>query len=362
MRVNKAWYALASPFLYEHIILGRSKVLQPLLEGMNRSAKTAHGELSRPIGWWTQRLDVNMRDKPNRNPQIEMNALAGILTHLPNLRILTFSITGHRYRETLPSNVLHSLICRDTLRIVHWYTPHFPSIESLSALLEDHLHLESVNANEIMNTSIPQIQLNSLNTVHVRWPGFITMETPAFISYVWALDLPAVRYATYNLEFSVNNDLLVRGFFAAIGPRLQIIQLVQRGNADYTKVRLHLDATYVKILQNCHSLQQINLLFDSWEILWLCLPQLPTGVHTLVFCTLREEVTGDEILSLLRHLLELKSRNPGLKTIQLYSEINIRALQKYSFTFRSGLLKLNSNGLSVLDNEGTLMSLEYPWT
>ena len=208
-RVNKAWYALASPFLYEHIILGRSKVLQPLLEGMNRSAKTAHGELSRPIGWWTQRLDVNMRDKPNRNPQIEMNALAGILTHLPNLRILTFSITGHRYRETLPSNVLHSLVCRDTLRIVHWYTPHFPSIESLSALLEDHLHLESVNANEIMNTSIPQIQLNSLNTIHVRWPGFITMETPAFISYVWALDLPAVRYATYNLEFSVNNDLLV---------------------------------------------------------------------------------------------------------------------------------------------------------
>ncbi len=61
-RVNKTWYALVSPFLYEHIILGRSKALQPLLDGMKRSTETIDGEPSRPISRWTQRLDVSMRE------------------------------------------------------------------------------------------------------------------------------------------------------------------------------------------------------------------------------------------------------------------------------------------------------------
>ncbi len=331
---------------------------------MKRSARATDGELSQPIGWWTQRLDVNMRDNPSKNPQVEMNALAGILTHLPNLRILTFSITGHRYRETLPANVLYSLICRDTLRIVHWYTPHFPSISSLSSFLKEHPHLESVNANEIMNTSIPQIQLTSLNTVHVHGTGFIEGETSALTSHIWTLNLPAVRYATYDLEFSGNNHLLVHGFFAAVGPKLRTIQLNHLGNAAHVEVRLNLAVTYVQILRNCHSLQQINLLFNSWRIIWLCFPTFPSTVHAVAFRILRGQVTTRELRFFFFYLLQLKYTNPSIKTIQLCSETNIRAMEKHRFPLQTCLLVMQESSISILDHQGNPMKskFERKWT
>ncbi|KJA18294.1 hypothetical protein HYPSUDRAFT_205536 [Hypholoma sublateritium FD-334 SS-4] len=358
-RVNKAWYALVSPFLYEHIILGRSRALKPLLHGMNRSANATDGQINRPIGWWTQRLDVSMRDNPNRNPQVEMDALAGILAHLPNLRILTFSITGHRYRQTLPSNVLHSLVCRDTLKIVHWHTPHFPSISSFSAFLKEYPHLESVNVNEIMNSSIPQIHLNSLNTVHVHGVGFIAGETPTLTSHIWALDLPAVRYATYEVEFSGNDELLVQGFFSAVGPQLKVIQLNQLGRGEAMEVELNLDVTYEEILQHCHALQQVNVLFNSWDTLWLFYPKFPTTVQTLVIRILRGQLSRSDMGLLFNLYFEnVKAKNPDLKKVQLYSEMNIRVLQKHP-SFQTCLLRMKNIGLSFLDSQGNIMEPEW---
>lgn len=360
-RVNKAWYALASPFLYEHIILGRNRALHPLLDGMNRSSKATDREFNRPIGWWTQRLDVSMRDNPSRNPQVEMNALAGILTHLPNLRILTFSITGHRYRQTLPSNVLHSLICRDTLKIVHWYTPNFPSFSSFSAFLKEHPHLESVNMNEIMNSSIPRIRFDSLNTVHVHGTGFIAGETPALTSHIWALDLPAVRYATYDVEFSGNDELMVRSFFAAVGPQLQVIQLNQLSRTETMEAELNLEVTYDEILQNCHALQQVNLLFHSWGMLCELVPVFPKTVRTLVIHVLRAQLRRSNVWLLFNiYLRDLKEKNPDLKSIQLYSEMNIRVLQKHPSTLELGLRYVETIGLSILDNNGNIIKHKNP--
>jgi hypothetical protein len=68
--VCKAWYSLASPFLFEYIFLGRGRVLASLRDGMLRSEHAVElQELESPhaIGWRIQRLDVHMRDRTD-NP------------------------------------------------------------------------------------------------------------------------------------------------------------------------------------------------------------------------------------------------------------------------------------------------------
>ena len=52
-----------------------------------------------------------------------MDILADILRRIPNLRVLTFSITVRGYGDSfLPQKVLQATnACRDTLRLVNWY-------------------------------------------------------------------------------------------------------------------------------------------------------------------------------------------------------------------------------------------------
>ncbi len=91
----------------------------------------------------------------------------------------------------------------------------------------------------------------------------------------------------------------------------------------------------------------------------MCFPTFPTTVHTLVFRILRGQVTGIEVKLLFGYLLDLKARNPGLKTVQLCSETNIRAIQKHWFRLQSRLLEIRLSGLSILDNTGNIMLPEF---
>ena len=346
--MNKTWYALVLPFLYEHIILGRSKALQPLLDGMNRSAETIDGEPSRPIGKWTQRLDVSMRDRPNSDSQVEMDALASILAHFSNLRILTFSITGHGYEQRLPPNVLLSLKCRNSLKIVHWYTPYLPSMSALSAFLEEHPHLESTNTNKIINPSISRIRLNSLKIIHVPGIAFNTGESHAPMSDIWTLDLPAIRYATFGLSFIGYNALLSTSFFSNIGPQLQVIQIYPP-SSDHKEI-------YQGILTKCHALQQVHLVFETWETLCELTPTFAPTVHTLAFRILRDQLSEKKVYSLFNnYFCDLKSQNPNLQTVQLYSEMNVRVLQKHPNAWDYGLWYMKKLGLSLLDNKGDIL-------
>lgn len=167
---------------------------------------------------------------------------------------------------------------------------------------------------------------------------------------------------TYEVEFSSNDELLIQGFFAAVDPQLKIIQLNQLSCAEAMEVKLNLDVTYEEILQNCHTLQQVNLLFTvtSWDMLWAITPAFPKTVEILVIRILRGQLTRGHVYMLFdAYFLGLKAGNPDLKTIQFYSEMNIRVLQRHPMIFRSGLLNMKMIGISILDNKGNIMEPDY---
>lgn len=357
LRVNKTWYDLAAPLLYEYILLGSGSAVHALSVGMERSsAQVSDDDSARPIGWWTRRLDVNMRDRPSGNPQLVMNALARILSCLPNLRILTFSITGHRYRPTLPSNVLQALVCHQTLRVVHWYTDHFPSISSLSAFIRDYPRLQSANANEIMNSQMPHIHLDSLEIVHVHGTGFLDGEASTMTSHIWALELPSVRHAIYDIDFSGNDDLLVHNFFSAVGRQLLTILLYYLPSDNDMEPEFNLQTTFEQLYEHCNALEQVNLLLHSWSMLGLQSHSLPAKVCKIVVRIIKGQLSRSAAYELFTITLrDLKTLNPHLKAIQFYSSSNIQNLRRHPFALSAGLSLLGRLGLSILDDEGNIL-------
>ena len=116
VRLGMHWPVL---FLYEYIVLGRNRVLASLRDGLSRAVLE-----NRQVGWWTERLDVRMRDA-TKTPKIVFDTLAAILRYLPNLYILAFAVTGDGF-----SSLSIRLIIRECRRrTIHDPPPHPPSTQ-----------------------------------------------------------------------------------------------------------------------------------------------------------------------------------------------------------------------------------------
>jgi len=187
VRVCKTWYALACPFLYEYIILGRSRVLVPLHDGLSRAALE-----NREVDWWIERLYVQMGDA-TESPRAVFDTFADILTCLPNLCILTFSITERGFGSPLPNVVLESITTSGSLKCVQWYNPiAMPRGHHWTAFLQRHPEIEFLRDQLIMLNA--QVKLDAVKILYryplrTRYRGVSSMvNLPAVRSmfYIWA--------------------------------------------------------------------------------------------------------------------------------------------------------------------------------
>ncbi|KZP13820.1 hypothetical protein FIBSPDRAFT_123227 [Athelia psychrophila] len=92
VRVSKHWFAMATPYLYEAILIGRQRTLLSLCEHFQHfkaGDQISHNE-SRHLGWYTKRLDFAARDTGDFYP----DRLAEAIRYLPNLSI--FNLTPRR--------------------------------------------------------------------------------------------------------------------------------------------------------------------------------------------------------------------------------------------------------------------------
>ena len=114
-----------------------------------------------------------MRDRTD-NPELIMDILADILRRLPNLRVLTFSITGHGYDDSLDylfENVLQATdACSDTLRLLNWYGRVEISFNSWASILENHPELEAIDASVVLSLLVNlHIVFDSLKSIYVDY-------------------------------------------------------------------------------------------------------------------------------------------------------------------------------------------------
>lgn len=355
LRVNKIWYALAAPILYEYILLSKDEMSKNLVDTMARSASDTSRST---IGSWTRRLDVNIRI----NPEIEsektvMGSLAQLLSYLPNLQVLTFSITGPRARTKLPSDVFQSLTCHRTLRILHWYTYFFLPVTDWSVFLKKTSQIESINTfHEFPYSEITDNALDSLKVVHFNERSFINdVVNPSSQARIWTHPLPSLQYATVELDFLKRQKAMLPSFFSAVGRQLVRIQLHQLFYGD-VDLAANFKLAFEEIYKHCCALEQINFVFLNWDMLDVYTPTLPAKVNKLVIQIIKAQLSKSDAHRLFSVIfVRIKKANPHLKAIQFQSQGVIRSLCVHRRVLSKELQYVNNIGLSIFDDKGNIM-------
>jgi len=342
VRVCKAWYALACPFLYEYIILGRNRVLAPLCDALSRAALE-----NRQVGWWTERLDVQMRDA-TETPHTVFATLADILTYLPNLCILTFSITGHGFASSMPNIILNSVTSSGSLKCVHWYNRiTTPLALHWTTFLQRHSEIESLDG-KVATTPNAHIKLDAVKIVH-GYP--IGTRRRA----VWStIDLPAVRSMFYDLTCGIETDDAVT--FSRLGQNLTDIQL---GFFEYDHLELRVPRfrfALDRIRAECARLTRVVLAVHSWSMLGPYTTTLPPTVHTLGIRVVCGQISEASIKKLFNGFLpSFIVCNPAIKTIKFMEARNSRALRSHPVLLWHGLRDMEKLGVAIKDLDDRLI-------
>ena len=333
MRVCKTWYTLGCPFLYEYIILGRTRVLAPLRDGLSRAALE-----NRQVGRWTERLDVRMRDA-TKTPETVFATLADILTYLPNLCILTFSIAGRGFfSASLPNVVLNSITSSGSLKCVQWYNSFTkPLPHPWTEFLQKHPEIEVLDGGQA-------VTLNA----HIRMDAVKILHGYPIRTWNWAVwsdvDLPAVRSIFYDLTYGIEAD--DANIFTQLGQNLTNIQL-----SFFVPLRVPcLNVVFARFREGCPRLAQLVLAVRSWSMLGSYTLNLPSTVHTLGIRVSDGEVSAASVKRLFTALLPLcVARNHALKTIKFMDASNSRALRSRPISLWHGLRVTENLGVAVTD-------------
>ena len=347
VRVCKAWYSLASPFLFEYIFLGKGRVLAPLRDGMLRSehgVEMRESESPHSIGWRIQRLDVHMRDRTD-NPELIMDILADILRRLPNLRVLTFAITGHGYYDSyeyLPENVLQATnACRDTLRLLNWYGGVKPPSNTWASFLENHPRLEAINAPvALTQLENSHIVLDSLKSIYVR----CQMSASVIQDMLWNINLPSIHHAICEVIPTVPSSSH-DDFLGKIGSKLTSIQINILSNN-----LMHYYEPFPRIVATCQNLARVDLVTFEWLIPPLF--SIPNSVHTLGIRVNAHQIRRRSLEAFFLVVRNVLPRIPSVKTLCFTDQRNVRALRAHPRALSSSLTGILILGIDVMDHGG----------
>lgn len=347
VRVCKTWYTSAIRFLYEAVLLGRGKFLASLYEGLKRSHRpsidSATGEL--PLGWWTKRLDVAMRDSAE-DSKTDMVHLESIIAMLPNLSILTFDIRGHGYFSsngglgTLPSSILQST-SPENLNVVCWYSPNImPTLKDWLEFLSSRPHLRSISdlawADYIpMTTTAPNFpSLTSLHLSHSRC-----------VEYFSRLELPHLQHLTYRANYDFTQSLAP--FFQNHGAKLMSFTTDCRAS-EWNILPL--------ISETCPNLISLELSVDDWDFLPDHRSALPP-IRTMKLVCRRRDHGRRLYRRLFAFIMDVVTVCPTLKTIRFADERNICNLNKHLHVLQGALDILSKAGVTLENLEGRLIAL-----
>ena len=311
---------------------------------MLRSEHALESELPHAIGWRIQRLDVHMRDRTG-NPGLIMDILADILRRLPNLRVLTFSITGHGYDEYckyLPEEVLQATnACRNTLRLLNWYGGVRLSSNNWASFLENHPRLEAINAPVVLTQlGNSNIVLDSLKSIYVH----CQTSTSQIQDMLWNLDLPRIHHAICDINLSGAPDSCHDDFLQKIGSKLTSIQInVMRHNfVIYNPLP--------KIVSICKNLARVDFVTSQWFI--TSLVSIPKSVHTLGFRVNVYQIPKRKLEAFFLNIRNVLSRFPSVKKFCFTDQRNVRALRAHPEALGSNLAAILTLGVDVVDQEG----------
>jgi hypothetical protein len=341
VRVCKQWYSLAIPYLYESVVIGRCRTLQTLLsalQSLRGSENTGH-----PLGWWSKRLDVAMRDQSN-DSESELESLSQIIHFLPNLNILIFRVTIPEYHPLrLPDSFLHQFLrsAGPNLQAILWYTPALaPTSLQWYDLLAGMPHISIVsfaNAGKFPEDPLPAL------------PALRILSLPYFMDHFpnTVTSIPSLRhliFSSYRLP-----EAAWKTFLLNHGEQLEVIQMhVERGS---------LDRLLDSISQCCPKLQRLDITIQTWEVLDQLQHglSLPNTIQTFGIYCIQFQSSRSSHKALFTALRKMKF-GPVFKGIQLLCQNNVTHLhEQHRKLLSTNLPELSKLGLEVLDHEGQVL-------
>ncbi|KAH7890145.1 hypothetical protein F5I97DRAFT_1924662 [Phlebopus sp. FC_14] len=347
VRVCKQWWHLASPYLYRSVYIGRTRCLSSLCSMLTRSA-AGQGIMTgqKPLGFWTQRLDVAIRDH-GTDFFAEIATLADVINCLPSLAVVSFSSSSSAYDiSKMPATILTALRCSAaTLRVLDLSPLFSPSPEELSELLRDCSHLRILNCHHFVWS--PGVPLGAI-IPNVTTLGLYGIQIPSASTVIAPQNGP-ISLRELILFMTYQEDQW-SDFMRHNGSCLTALHLYGFGIRGP-----HHAMEYLRLVEEtCSNLRRITLSLARFSVL-----RYDIHLPPIKYLGLRAEnyLTPKSELQHLFSLLEsLKTTAPSIRVVQLTDRHNVNCLlRSHPQVAVRGLKKLAGCTFRLEDHDGNLL-------
>jgi hypothetical protein len=350
VRVCKLWNALASPYLYRTILISRGRTLYLLHRTLFDSrAKAEASPNVRPLGCLTRSLEVAMKDHCGKNDE-DFDVLADIISCMPHLTAVTFSIRAQQFRRwPMSRKVLSALAttCGPSLEVLRWSIPTlFPFRRDLRALLNETPNLcvlccyfSLTCIGPVYHTDIPVLpRLASL--------ALIAGNSAEFFEDLRNVDrFPSLRELVY---YNYGNVVDWNGPLEVYGASLTEIYL----HLEYEDVENQRLVTDVSLIaQYCPNLVRLNLAVERWSQL------VKITLSSILILGLRCRDLQSTRIEYSRLITFLKIMEaPVLRAVQFLDLRNVRDLRLRHADILANLVSsLSNRGVQVQDQNGIVL-------
>jgi hypothetical protein len=327
---------LASPFLYENIVIGRGRYLLSICSVLREN---------RSLGHYTKRLDIALRDSA-RPVDEELSLIADIIRFLPNLEIVTFSVSSAPYTrdDYSPHLALDALssTCAHSLRYIHWFRENLvPEAGDLYALLRKAPNLRSfrtplVVVGQSKQPSHGEFFHSSIVAVHAEY-GAADLDTPISPQL---MNFPSLRQLSFSVPlFAV--DTRWEKFLQAHGNYLQHIQVLVHS------VGSLLQSDLTCITASCPNLVRLDFNFSYWSHMPSVVTLPPTVQRLGIFCAQGQDPSYSFFFSRLNNI----EFGENFRCIQFLGKSNVADMVgKHRHQFIVGTERLRRRGIRFMDH------------
>jgi hypothetical protein len=352
VRVCKQWRTMATPFLYESIIIGRGRTLSSLCSALVDSRrKTNHSSPDHhPLGWYTKRLDVAMRDQGHHSAASELDFLAEAIRCLPNLTITMFSVRAPRYvKHPMPASIMNALAdtCGPSLRVVDFSESVLhPFRHDWRTLLTAAPHLRILRGPETTPVSLDNIKPPD-NLPFLSELTALVLASPNSKEYLTEENhFPSLREFEFHCFFPPLWDTWA-GPLGVFGHNLTMVHL------NFNVAPAYLQGEMNVLSEHCPNLTRLILSLKVWEQLIdrLVLPSVP---YLALRCW-QYQAPSAVYRSLFSSLSTMFG--PTLQTVRLCDHHNVTDLRvRHARVLAQGLEQISCCSFRLEDHEGQLFT------
>ncbi|KAI5987478.1 hypothetical protein EDD15DRAFT_2372209 [Pisolithus albus] len=351
VRVCRQWWHMAIRYLYRAIYIGRAR---SLISVCNTLEKYAAGkgtiEGAEPLGQWTQRLDVAIRDNPVRQ-DVDVRYYINLVTRLPNLAIFSIRMRDVVAPAPLPG-ILNALrYSASSIRVLDWNTSTYAPrpcafvewVRSLPRLHTFHCPYEKWDS-----VYFPTSILSSLNTLVLRrGPGRLKKdrltESDSEQTHI------NLRKVAVDLYWGLDSW---EEFMSSYGTYITSVQILA-----FRSTTLEINNFLDVVNRLCPHVLQMTILVEVFSCMSFVDSLLPP-VEYLGFMSQKFQETRAAYRRLFSQLAIFKDKVPTLRVIQFLDSHNVQCLITRHSQVALHALKHEFAGsnLRILDHEGNLLS------